>query len=381
MPRSTTATPKPPAKRRSTLQKVLRSLALILDIFVGLALCVTAYAGNVSPLQHGGIWGILPLCFPFCLAGALLLAIAQCFWHRRGAIVLTAAMLVCAGPILRFSPLHFGKVEVPAGASEFTLLSYNVHNFLRPGVLANSDTVENEATRYILDTDADFVCLQEATYLGVVRKGILTPAQIEEMHRAYPYVLTGGDIAFLSKYPVEAIHLGNTKEDFKGGYIGCYRVTLPSGRLLTIFNVHLESMRLRADDRQVYVNITGLHQESLGEVKNRVLSKLSKAAVDRARQAQQLLRYVRLYGGPNVIISGDFNDVPGCYTIHALADAGFHSAYADRGCGPTHTFNQSRIYFRIDHTLYRGALTPLSISRGSTTASDHYPLLSSWAIE
>lgn len=207
----------------------------------------------------------------------------------------------------------------------------------------------------------------------------LPAEQIYEIHKKYPNVLINGELALLSRFPVEAIHLECANDAFIQAETACWRITLPSGRLITLFNVHLESMRLAPDDRQVYVNLTELHREGVKDVKDHIISKLELSAVNRARQAQQLLRYIRLYGGPDVILTGDFNDVPGCYAVHTLADAGFRSAYADRGLGPAATFNQSRLYFRIDHTLYRGDLKPLSVYRGDTQASDHYPLISTWA--
>ena len=79
-------------------------------------------------------------------------------------------------------------------------------------------------------------------------------------------------------------------------------------------------------------------------------------------------------------MAGDFNDVPGCYTLEYLADLGFHNVYSEIGCGPDITYNSDRFYFRIDHVLYRGALQPLSIRRGRIRSSDHYPLIVDFAI-
>ncbi len=369
--------PKTPAKpRRNPLQRTLRALALAVDVVLGAALCLSAYAGHISPLQHGGIWGVFPLCFPFCLIGVVILLIAQLFWNRWGAAILGIATLACAGPILDTCPIHFGTPKVPEGAEKFTLISYNIHNFRRPGE-KTFDASPESAMSFILKEDADIVCLQEASYMAAPEK--LPAEQIYEIHKKYPNVLINGELALLSRFPVEAIHLECANDAFIQAETACWRITLPSGRLITLFNVHLESMRLAPDDRQVYVNLTELHREGVKDVKDHIISKLELSAVNRARQAQQLLRYIRLYGGPDVILTGDFNDVPGCYAVHTLADAGFRSAYADRGLGPAATFNQSRLYFRIDHTLYRGDLKPLSVYRGDTQASDHYPLISTWA--
>ena len=91
------------------------------------------------------------------------------------------------------------------------------------------------------------------------------------------------------------------------------------------------------------------------------------------------MQWLRLYGGPDVIICGDFNDVPGCHAIRTFADAGFHSVYPSIGFGPMITYNARHLYFCIDHVLYRGALTPLYISKGTLKTSDHYPLTPAWS--
>ncbi len=369
---------------RSAWQRFLRAAALTVDIVAVAALCLTAYAGMVSPLKHGGIWGVFPLAFPVCLLAVTLMAVAQLFWHRRGAVICFLGMLLCAGPILTYCPLNFVKHKVPEGAETFTFMTYNAHNFVPPGVAATATLPpgDNPQLDYILNLDADIVCLQEALPLVVKSGKVLSLQQIESLHKKYPYIcVSTQDLAVLSKFPIEPIHLDANRKNFPGGQVRCYRVSLPSGRLVTLFDVHLHSMQLKDNDLQTYKNLTELKGEDIGSLKSHILSKISAAAVGRARQVQQLLRYIRLYGGPDAIISGDFNDVPGCYAIRTLEDVGFRSVYPDCGLGPMITSNNDRLYFCIDHTLYRGALRPVSMKKGHTKASDHYPLTTTFYIE
>ncbi len=48
--------------------------------------------------------------------------------------------------------------------------------------------------------------------------------------------------------------------------------------------------------------------------------------------------------GGNVIVCGDFNDVPGCRALRILESAGLTDAYAELGLGPTITFNASHFF-------------------------------------
>ena len=293
-------------------------------------------------------------------------------------------MLMSAGPILNYSPLHFTKPKVPEGAETFTFLTYNAHNFVPPGVEATATLPpgNNPQLDYILNSGADIVCLQEAAPLIMQTGKVLSAQQIDSLHRIYPHIcVSTNDIAVLSKFPLEPIHLDANKKNFAGGTVGCYRISLPSERLITLFDVHLHSMKLKDNDIRTYKNLTELKGENIDSLKYHILSKVSAAAVGRAKQVQQLLRYIRLYGGPDAIISGDFNDVPGCYAIRTLEDVGFRSVYPECGLGPMVTFNNDRLYFCIDHTLYRGGLRPVSMKKGRTKASDHYPLTTTFYIK
>ena len=368
-------------RRKSAGFRILYILFILLDLAAGCVLAVTGYAGYVSPLKHGGLWGVLPLGFGYAFWLCIALLVLQLLFYRRGALVLAILMLCSAGPVLTFFPVNAGTSDIPHGSESFTFLTYNVHNFVEPGQTESTDTMHNAQVEYILKTDADIVCLQEATWVGTFRPKFLAWNQREKLFENYPYVyVDGAELAVLSKFPVEAKHL-DASSNFKSGHVICLHVTLPSSRIITVFDVHLQSMRLLNEDREVYMQMTELHRPHIHDIKNKLFDKLSEAAINRAYQAQQLMRYIRLYGGPDVILSGDFNDVPGCYTIHKLDEAGFRSVYPEVGFGPLITFNDWRLYFCIDHTLYRGAITPVKMEKGSIKASDHYPLKTTFYIK
>ncbi|MDE6853501.1 MAG: endonuclease/exonuclease/phosphatase family protein [Muribaculaceae bacterium] len=369
--------------KRSGWQRFMRGVAVVTDLVAVAGLALTGYAGYMSPLSKGGLWGALVLGFGPMLIICLILLIIQLFWHRSGAVIIGAGMLLCAGPVLTFCPLNVVRPNVPTGAETFTLLSYNVHQFQAPGVrpVITSDSFSTATVDYILSTDADIVNMQEGTsYLTAGHSG-LPHSMRKALNDRYPYVFTDGkELVVMSKFPLTPVHLDISPE-FKGGSVSCYRIHLPSEKMVTLFNVHLASMNMNSEDTIAYKRITGLEKTSLRFIKNELLRKVSTASVVRARMSQQLMRYIRLYGGPNVIVSGDFNDVPGCYTIRQLADAGFHSAYVETGFGPMSTFNGGRMYFCIDHTLYRGSLEPVRTTRGDIRSSDHYPVLTEFYVK
>jgi len=366
-------------KKVNMWTRALRCVVMLLSVSVVITLTVSGYAGNVSPLQHGGMWGIFPLAFPLALLAAVLMLIVDILVYRRAALIVLVGLLAAGGPILSFFPLNISSPKAPEGAERFKILTYNVLN-LQP---QNGDTITpNPMLQYVIASDADIVCLQEA--VPIVPKASLgiTREQADMLHSRYPYIIIGGagSQAILSKYPTEVIHLDVNKNTFPSGDLAAFRLTLPSGKLISVFNVHLHSFSLTETDRELYRNLTDLKKENIHEVKNQLWNKLSDAAVGRAREVQQMMRWLRQYGGPDVIVCGDFNDVADCYAIRTLADTGFRSVYPAIGFGPMITYNANRFYFCIDHVLYRGSLQALNISKGRLRASDHYPLTVEFAV-
>ena len=144
---------------------------------------------------------------------------------------------------------------------------------------------------------------------------------------------------------------------------------------MTVFSLHLRSFALDQSDKNAYRDLTELQPDGKRSAIGTMLHKITEANVSRARQAVKLLSFIRLYGGPDVIVCGDFNDCPDCYAIHKLNDAGFRSVYPEVGLGPMITYNSDRFYFCIDHILTRGGIRPLSIRKDRVRYSDHYPLI------
>ncbi len=361
--------------------KFLRILFLIIDVLAGAAMTVSAYSGMISPLKHGGVWGIVGLMFPILLGLVVFLALIQLFWNKLGSLFLAVFMVFSGGPIITYCPLNIGSRSAQDDAFTFTLLEYNVANFddQRPEEERPQDS--NAILTYIINTNADIVCLSEATIFVPNERNHINQAQIDSLHALYPYIMVykGAQMTF-SRFPLEPIHLDITGDGYNNVNVGAYRVTLPDGRLFTLVNAHLQSIGLQMSDKDLYLDLTEMKPSDFDIIKAQLLTKLAYANVLRARQVQCILQMVRHSGGPNVIVCGDFNDIQDSYAIRSFEDAGFHSVYPEVGFGPMITFNANRFYFCIDHILYRGDFRPLWLRKGTTKASDHYPLLTEFEL-
>lgn len=357
-------------KRKGKLSKnalLWRRCWMIVAVLCVIPLVITAYAGYVSPITHSNWWGAFPLAFPLVFWIDFALMLLFLLWCWRASIIIAVGFLCCAGPALSYCPLHFTTPRAPEGAPTFSLMSYNVLTF-KP-MYDIPDDEPNPTLQYILDKDDDIVCLQECYTTSVNAQYNVTSEQIKRLHEQYPVVSASGGKGqvILSKYPIENLHVDPTV--FKGAAIAAYRVSLPCGRVVTIFNIHLKSMLL--SDNEILQVPEGVRN---------IVGKIRTASVERARQINKLMQTIRQYGGPEVIVCGDFNDVTDSYSVRTLADANFRDAYVRTGFGPIVTYNAFHLLFTIDHVLYRGALKPLGVEKGYLKSSDHYPLTVNFAI-
>ena len=184
-----------------------------------------------------------------------------------------------------------------------------------------------------------------------------------------------GTVAF-SRTPI--LHISLPERRRSRGSVEAFR-TLVDDKAILVFGVHMESIGLTTDDKSLYRRLTSMDvsKDEMSEVRSRLVSKLYDAYKNRAMQALFIKDYVEQMGG-NVIVCGDFNDVPGCRALRILESAGLKDAYAELGLGPTITFNASHFFFRIDHVLYNGDFKAVKIERGNVPSSDHYPFLTTF---
>ena len=356
----------------------------VVTALLSVGLQLSAYAGYVRPSQFAPS-AVMQMTLPLWALAVVAIAIIDLIWWRWQALIALAAMALSAGPLWDLCPLNIGgepELTPEQQRRAFTLMSYNVADFNDFTESYPSGT--NPTISYILREDADVVCLQELEYFCALERWHVTAAQIDSLHRRYPYVLLNGHTqAIMSKYPVESLPL-DFKHIRKGaGDMAAYRIMV-EGTPVNIFNLHLGSFNLTGKDKELYRSVTRLGQDSVPElrqVKNRLYDKVVTAALAHEQQAEHLLRFVKHYGGERAIICGDFNDVPGCYALRRLSDADFRQVYPALAFGPTITFHANRFYFRIDHVLWRGKLTPLSIKRGDAPYSDHYPLTTKFLVD
>lgn len=346
---------------------------IALNTFVVGVVIFAAYAGHIDQ-EFMPFAGVVGMTFPFWYVFALALLIIDIVvkaW-RMVALLPAIAVLLCLKSWLVFAPVNFKHKSTPPSGETFKVMSYNITSFHDE---ENKSTPQfNRTMHQVLHSDADVVALMEH-YNRKPLANVVPQSQIDSLHSIYPYSIRGrAGNALYSKRPIMHIVPPNN-EDSRGSF-DCFRTSV-AGHPVTIFAVHLESIGLSDSDKQLYREIGVDESVNYGQVREQLIQKLYDSFSNRQIQAKRLRSYVEQMDG-NVIVCGDFNDVPGCRAINILQQANMRDAYAEKGVGPCRTFNAPRFPFRIDHVLYRGNFHAVDIERGNVPSSDHYPMLTTF---
>lgn len=362
------------------IKQMAMTAGAAVSVIVAVAFVASAYGGIADPMSSAKL-SVLGLCFPIMLVAVLcLLVVWLCLRQWGVAAVLAVAMIASAGPILTLSPVNIGGGLNDADkARSFKVLTYNVMNFVD---YTEEGHTPNRTIDFILQTDADLVCLQEAAQADRFDRCEYVVDRIKDIRAKYPYYYNeAGDQVLLSKYPFrftgDSIDV-NGRNKFLG-----FDVNM-NGRHIKVFNCHLESIGLTETDKDLYWKLTQLkrmrNMDDIEEVRETLVSKLAKAFRQRSIQAHALRECIDR-AGENVIVCGDFNDTPDSYAHRTVMGSDMSDAYQDCAFGPTITYHSNRFFFRIDHILYRGCFKAVDIKRGKVNCSDHYPLIATFVFK
>ena len=340
----------------------------LLAIIAAFALLFAAYGGRVDPT----VW-VLPsmatLALPAVALVVLALLVLLLLCRRwRSAVVLVGALLL-AWPTLRLiSPVNLYGPKVDPDNSQLKVLTMNVTEFN----WYNDSTLPSKNMRYILDEDADIVLIQEGlVYFSYEQQPRLT-SMLDELYKKYPYRKKEFfDVGILSKYPFTEVKSPALDRDTMNYFIKAWDVEAPGGDLRVV-NMHLSSLRLNANERNVIesMNVPSGRKRRIQSV----TTKLETGFQIHARQAKALRALLDETPGSALVV-GDMNDTPGSFAYRTICGEDLHDAWAETGFGPTYTFNDHHLYVKIDHILYRGNLKPLWCRRVKAGESDHYPLV------
>lgn len=351
---------------------IVRPALKILTWVLYIATLLAAYGGYMNPE-----WWTLPsiavLFFPYLAIATLIVSVVWLLSKRLITGCIGIGVLMACGPTFTQAvPFRFGN-KAQDDSRTFKMVSYNC---LHLQDLKEPDADSNRMLDFLIHSGADFICLQELYGLGLPEIPEKYNSQLEELLAIYPYHSKdwAKEVEFVSKYPFETLPI-HLDDGLKYGSVGVYRLEI-DGESLTVINAHLSSYMLSEEERNIITEIRSKQgmKESLREFEGSVYAKMKDAFAMRAKVSEAIAKYAEGVEG-NVIVCGDFNDVPGSWSYRNFTKRGFEDAYAQTGFGHLITYNQHLMWFHIDQILYKGNLVPLYVKKERLSASDHYPLI------
>ena len=347
----------------SAFRKVLFYLLLTINVVDIILLLVSGYSGYLSPRDHP-LLALSGLLFPFFFAANAVMLLVWLLVRKRMMLLPIAAIILTIAPLRTYVPINLGA-ETPEGAIK--VLSYNVY-------LYNGWTYRkkphNPILDYVANSDADIICLQEASPHEHMERRVNTILKpLYPYSDSIMYEKNGDCLAIYSRFPI--IDSERIPYPSAGNQSMASRLLIDGDTVLVVNN-HLETVGFSVADKKEFNHI--VEGKGKGGKEKGLLEKLKRAVAIRSTQADAVAKYIEEKGIEHVIVCGDFNDHPLSYT-HRTIGRGLRDCFVASGNGFGYTYDRFGIHVRIDNILCSKTYEPYNCQVDRTvSASDHYPV-------
>lgn len=363
-------------------RNLFRRIVFVLNVIALLGLIISYLALFISPEK---VWmaAFFGLAYPILL----IVNILFCFYWLivRWKIALFSGVVVLAGigkinDLFQWRSPHDRQTIQRISDEDSTLhiMTYNVRLFDLYNWTHNKLS-RNSIMELIVREDADILCFQEFYYDDTGRFNTLdTLLEIQKAryyhieHTAHVRGVNHWGIATFSRFPI--VSKGVIPFPDSSDNISMYTDIRAYGDTFRIYNLHLESIRFRREDYKMLKSITGNDDNTGLDGPQRIISRMRRAFIRRARQTDLIRRHIMFSPHP-VIVCGDFNDTPNSYAYHQISK-GLDDAFRTVGSGMGTTYTGMIPFLRIDFTLYTpGLFVPYHSQVIRKKFSDHYPVV------
>jgi len=358
------------------LKSIGKWAIITINVMILVVFVISAYSDRISP-NFSVFFSYLGMIFPFLFAATIFWLIVLLIARKwKWSIAYALTILICWGAISTYFPFHFRTKNVPNDCVK--LLTYNVMKFEHEK--AHSKNKPNQILKYIANSKADIVCIQE--YAAMSNGNHLTENDIKNALKSYPHSkilklkqskkkeIVG--MAVFSKFPI----LSFEEIPFESVYNGAFIVELDiNGKRTTLINNHLESNKLSMEERAEYYGLTKeFDSQKFDDLTTKITKRLTPAFKERAEQASIISEYIKNNMNPYIVVCGDFNDTPISYSRHKIK-GNLRDAFVDTGRGLGISYNSHRFLFRIDYILHSKNIKAYNCTVDkSIRNSDHYPV-------
>lgn len=360
---------------------VLQRMLFAVNIIAMLGLLLSYLALFVSPAK---LWvaAFFGLGFPLLYLSNLFFFLFWLLFRWRLALfsgILLAAGAVKINDLYQWrTPPSFREIEqAKAADSTIHVTSYNVRLFDLYNWTRNKFT-RNSILELLQRENADVMCFQEFFYEDTGKFNTLdTLLQIQPArnyhieHTAHVKKVNHWGIATFSRFPI--VSKGQIMFRDSSDNISMYTDIKAYGDTFRVYNLHLESIRFKREDYKAIKELAENDTLVDSESPRRIIEKMRRAFIRRARQTDVIARHIALCPHP-VIVCGDFNDTPYSYSYHQISK-GLKDAFRTAGSGLGTTYAGLIPMLRIDYILYNPAyFDAVYFHTIRKKLSDHYPV-------
>jgi len=355
------------------LKNLSKKIILLINIGVALALCFSYLSNFVSPSK---IWffSFFGLAYPVILLINIFFVIIWLIGKKKLALISLIVILIGFSYVGRFLQFQLFKNKQELSGVSIKVMTYNVRLF-NYFEWVHDKGVRDSILSFIKTESPGIVCIQDfftKNAQGISEKYIRNSlSDIPYCHIGYTYSFSSGTdygIATFSKYPI--VNKGGIK--FNNSFNSCIYSDIAIDKdTIRVYNVHLQSIRLRQDNYGIIDSIFKRNTKSLDDVKD-ISVRLRDAFVIRAKQVDELKAHMASSPYP-VVICGDFNDTPVSYTYHQLI-GNKKDAYRESGGGPGNTYRGKLPSYRIDYIFYDDDFISANYKTSKINLSDHFPV-------
>ncbi len=362
---------------------ILKALKHIVTLLLVLLACATLYSAwsvRMPPSELGAqclCWFAFPYMWLALLASAIITFAFRSWFQFLCCVAACAASWGSAGRVIDIP--HGGDGELPEGGS-FKLLTYNIH-YMNYASEMTAGHVRDSICGFLLSSDADIICLQEAPPLSAMVWWPQAGQPIKRLLETYPHIVSsgkdGGGQAILSKKPLRKAELDGMGKGYERSIIAAD--IYAGDDTVRIVNCHLASLALSGEQIDAVSSDRTMDENRLTTLR-KAYDKMSIAFAAREKEAEKIAESLPLTHN-ETIVCGDFNDTPISYTYRTITCGRkpLTDARNPRRVGLARTYRGNLPPLRIDYILASGGLTTAEYAEHDMPMSDHKALSASFA--